>query len=412
MAMRSSSRAGFTLVELMIALIAGAFAVSAVYYLNGVSARAFAEQMRVSETQMSLRSAMEQLRRDFSRAGYLGTANSALIPDCSGTAPSATTQIAPFALRALNITRDASLTGAVATMLATATNRTRADTVDVWGNYATADTYLVDPNRSTDTTIFFQDQSEAFRRSFYDPAAANAAATWSANSQARFAAAFAQGRMLRVENDGRVFFRTIQSSNGTTVGAQSVTLSSALPSCFRPSTWAAASPIVHLQYAVESDATADLVRLQSTATAAGTGVPGARRTILTRREWTDAAGASTVVPNSSRIVLDYAVEFGVDTITNTNLTTSATSPPTWAFTRSLTTGTVNPHLVRSLIVTLTARSAEASPRLQGLVRTPFDVNNVFDGPMMMFRVIDPASPALVLNARVRTLRSEILLQNQ
>src|ERR1700712_5920127 len=124
--MTRSSRAGFTLVELMIALIAGAFAVSAVYYLNGVSSRAFAEQMRVSETQMSLRSAMEQLRRDFSRAGYLGTPNSALVPDCSGVAGSGNGDISPFTIRSLNVTRDASLAGDVATMLAVATNKTRA----------------------------------------------------------------------------------------------------------------------------------------------------------------------------------------------------------------------------------------------------------------------------------------------
>ena len=403
MAMRRTKRAGFSLVELMIALVAGAFAVSAAYYLNGVSSRAFSEQMRVSDTQMSLRSAMEQLRRDFSRAGFLGTPSSALVPDCDGT-KSTTGNIAPRWMRAVSVTRDGSLAGEVSTMLAATTNKTRADTVDVWGNYATADAYLVDPERSTPTTIVFQETSEAFRRSFYDPVASNGTATYNA---ARFAATFIQGRMVRIENEGRYFFRDI-STVSSTAGSVSVTFSTALPYCFVNTSWSAISPLMHLQYDVESDSTADLARMRSSATAAGTGVPGARRTMLVRREWRD--DTAVVVANTGRVVLDYAVEFAVDAMINT--TAATTGRPAWAYQRSTTTATTNPDKIGSLLVTLTARSAEASPKLQLVPRASFDTAGAFDSPMLMFRVVDPASTALVLNARVRTLRSEIFLQNQ
>lgn len=398
-----SKSAGFSLVELMIALVAGAFAVAAVYYLNGVSSRAFSEQMRVSDTQMSLRSAMEQLRRDFSRAGYLGTPSSALVPDCDGS-KSTTGTIAPRWMRAISVTRDASMTGDVNTMLAPATNKTRADTVDVWGNYVTSDAYLADPERSTLTTIVFQETSEAFRRSFYDPVAGNGTATYNA---ARFAATFIAGRMIRIENEGRFFFRDIASSSST-AGAVSVTFGVALPYCFVGTSWSAVSPLVHLQYAVESDATADLSRMQSSATAAGTGLPGARRAMLVRREWRD--DTATVVAGTARVVLDYAVEFAVDAMINT--TASSTGRPAWAYQRSTTTATTNPDKFGSVLVTLTARSAEASPTLRTVARASFDVAGAFDSPMRMFQVIDPAATSLVLNARVRTLRSEIFLQNQ
>ena len=98
-----SARAGFTLVELMIATIAGAFAVAGVYYLNGVSSRMFNEQMRVSETQMSLRGALEQLRRDISRAGYLATANSKILTGCDGAA--ASLDVSATDVRSIAITR-------------------------------------------------------------------------------------------------------------------------------------------------------------------------------------------------------------------------------------------------------------------------------------------------------------------
>ena len=71
-ARRARSQAGFTLVEMMIALLAGSFAIMAVYYLGGVSSRGFNEQSRVAESQMALRTAMEQLRRDISLMGEGG----------------------------------------------------------------------------------------------------------------------------------------------------------------------------------------------------------------------------------------------------------------------------------------------------------------------------------------------------
>ncbi|MEY4512861.1 MAG: hypothetical protein RLZZ450_4983 [Pseudomonadota bacterium] len=406
MAMRHHKRSGFTLVELMIALVAGAFAVSAVYYLNGVSSRAFSEQMRVSETQMSLRSAMEQLRRDFTRAGYFAAPDSNQSPGCDGALGG--TGVADRRVRAVQIAYDGSNVSTnsdvVALLGAPATNKTRADTVDLWGNFATADAYLVNPNTTTNAgtaVITFQTGSEAFRRSFFDPPSGGGVYVFNAT---RFAAVFAQNRMVRIEHNGRYFYRDIVSVNA---GTPSVTLAS-LPSCFEPTGWSAIAPMVHYQYRVESDAAADLTRLKVPAANA---MLGSRRTMLVRREWRDGTSATTPEANTSHLLLDYAVEFAVDAVINT---TVAPARPAWDFSRNaaVTTQSTNgPAAFRSLLVTLTARSPETDPKLPTMARTTFNNANAFNSPLMMFRVIDPAQPTIVMNARVRTLRSEIFLPN-
>ncbi len=401
--MAMKREAGFTLEELMIALLAGSFAVAGVYYLNGVSSRMFGEQLRVSEAQMSLRSAIEQIRRDFARAGYLHTPNSALLPDCSGTIPGDTT-MAPRAMQALSVTADGSYGTAVSTaadvqtLLSTTTNQTRADLVTLWGNYATSDAYLADPTRTTSTTIYFQPNSESFRRSFFD-FTAGGTATYNAT---RFANTFNTNRMLRIEHEGRFFFRDITNVDST-AATPNVTVAS-LPSCFDGTHWTAVAPVMRVRYALESDGAADLTRLKPVSPTLGS-----RRTLLIRRELKDSDGS--LVANSSRVVLDYAVEFAVDAVVTTNAPNVA---PAWAYVMGAdmtTQSTNNPERFRSLIVTLSSRSAEADPNLPRLARAQFNAAGLLNSPLLTFSVIDPSATTPVGNARVRTLRSEIFLQN-
>ena len=418
---RLAARSGFTLVELMIALLAGSIAVIAVYYLSGVSSRAYQDQMRVAETQQSLRSAMEQLRRDIARAGYLGTPNSStLAPDCGGTMGGS--DVAPRQVRALQITHNGSpaASAPVAQLLGltAGVNQTRADVLRLWGNYATADAYLTDPTATTPTVIRFQQQSESFRRSFFDPTAGNGAAEYRA---ARFEEVFAQGRMLRVEQNGRFFFRDIQSSDGI---AGTVTLKQALPGCFEPTNWTAVAPLSRIRYQVEPDNADELARLnlvpQDSEAAAGPPLPGRRRTLLVRREEIDETGA--IAPFSSRVVLDYAVEFAVDAIVNGGAY-AADPVPAWVYSThaDVTTQSTNtPENFRSLIVTLSSRSTDAAPQpevatqpSQRFARARFNQAGLLDSPLPIFRVVDPTEgyQNIAMDARVRTMRSEILLQN-
>ena len=70
-------QAGFTLLEMMAALVAGLIAIGSIYTLSSASSKHFHEQQRISQTQMSLRMAMSRLTSDIARAGFGGTPNSA-----------------------------------------------------------------------------------------------------------------------------------------------------------------------------------------------------------------------------------------------------------------------------------------------------------------------------------------------
>jgi hypothetical protein len=340
------------------------------------------------------------------RAGYLATPDSNQSPGCDGTLGGS--GVADRRVRGVQIAYDGSnvtTNGDVASLLgAPATNKTRADTVDLWGNFATADAYLVNPNTTTNSgtaVITFQTSSEAFRRSFFDPQPGNGVAVY---NPTRFAAVFVANRMVRIEHNGRYFYRDITAVNSTT---PSVTLAG-LPSCFEPTGWSAISPMVHYQYRVESDAATDLIRLKVPAANA---MLGSRRTMLVRREWRDATSTTVPLANTSHLLLDYAVEFAVDAVINT---TVAPARPVWGFSRNgdvTTQSASGPAAFRSLLVTLTARSPETDPKLPAMGRATFNNATAFNSPLMMFRVIDPAQATIVMNARVRTLRSEIFLQN-
>lgn len=428
--MAMNKRAGFTLVELMIAMIAGAFAVAGVYYLNGVSARSYAQQLAVSDAQMSLRSAMEQVRRDVARAGYLAAPTTAVLRNClgnlAGNGPSDNTSqqfqaVTVGPSRSLSYAPDVNSNSGTQVNALIGANRVAADDLTMFGNFATADAYLANPVTSSSTVIALQANTESFRRGFFTPGANNGAAT--ANTIA-FSDIFAPGRMLRVEHAGRFFFRQIQARQWVPPADPQITLAAALPGCVETTGWMAVAPVSRVHYGLESDLTPDFSRLRADAS-----LPGSRRALLVRREETTASApppdatsiasagggftALTAMPNTARVVLDYAVEFGVSAVRNTAV---ANARPTWAYAitpAELAVVNAAPQNFRSLIVTLSSRSAEVDPRLAavgGTRRLP--AANFLGDPLLTFNVLDPNFAALTtLQARVRTLRSEIFLQN-
>jgi prepilin-type N-terminal cleavage/methylation domain-containing protein len=397
MTMKRLSRQGFTLVELMIALTAGAFAVAGVYYLGNVSARAYNEQMRMSDAQMSLRAAMDQLRRDFSRAGYLGTRNantdfSACAGDPNGTVASGAT------IQGVDVHANESMVGEVNNLLNSVVNHTRVDSVTLWGNYTTSDAYLT--KEVTPTTLQFQTSLESFRRSFYDPAVG---ANPAAYNQQRFKAAF-ENQWIRVEWKRKFYFRRVTAVTEVD-GSQQLTFSPALPGgvCFAPSMEepAVVSPISRISYWVEAiDPAGELGRLS-----VGT-QPGAERAVLVRRE--QAIDSGNPVLGTSRLVLDYAVEFAVDAVVNTAPDGSTpvfavASPGGAVDLDSVSTG--NPQNFRALRVTLSARTPEGNPRLPRVQRA------ALTDPFVAFKIGKGVPAGANLWAAVRTLRSEIFLPN-
>lgn len=77
---RASSASGFTLIEVLVALGLTSVVAIGLFTLSRVATQTFQQQQRVSEIQLRLRSAVEMLRSDLTRAGYHGTPNSAADP--------------------------------------------------------------------------------------------------------------------------------------------------------------------------------------------------------------------------------------------------------------------------------------------------------------------------------------------
>ncbi|KAF0166734.1 MAG: hypothetical protein FD160_4059, partial [Caulobacteraceae bacterium] len=71
-------RGGFTLLELMVALTVGGIAISSMYAIGAGSTRVFRQQNDIANAQTTLRMAMDQVKRDIARAGYLGTPDASL----------------------------------------------------------------------------------------------------------------------------------------------------------------------------------------------------------------------------------------------------------------------------------------------------------------------------------------------
>lgn len=69
------SRRGFTLLELLVAIVAGLFVAMAAFALSKQSSRFFHQETRLANAQFETLVGFERLRADIARAGYLSTAN-------------------------------------------------------------------------------------------------------------------------------------------------------------------------------------------------------------------------------------------------------------------------------------------------------------------------------------------------
>jgi prepilin-type N-terminal cleavage/methylation domain-containing protein len=362
-------RAAFTLIEMMIALTAGLIAVTSIYYVSSASSRHFQEQQRVAQTQMSLRMAMEQLRRDLDRAGYLGTPNSST----ENTCVTPTTQV-----RGVELVNG----GGTAALTEAGTNNVTADTIRMTGNYATADSYLA-RNFPTTNQVTLQDEWQGFRRSFGVPYDAD-----------RFEEVFTTDRMLHIEDqEGRHFFASITGVTST-AGSTTLTFTPSLPSCINASRGAIVSPLVRIEYAVIGTGGAYGDLQNATSPLAGVNGP-----ILVRRE-VQFNAAATPIQGTDRVVTEYVAELDVDFVVDTAIAPAPVALATVNDGAAQTAITNTPEQARSAIVRLSVRTAAEDPRFPFAARaagaplTHYELSTVADG-----------------SARVRTLSSQVLFPN-
>ncbi|MFT3924969.1 MAG: prepilin-type N-terminal cleavage/methylation domain-containing protein [Myxococcales bacterium] len=377
-----SKRGGFTLVELMIAVLAGGITVTAAYYLGSASSKSFNNQMRTTATQSSLRSAMDQLRRDVTRAGFLSTPEASLEQNCLGEPTALANGTLLPVLRGASVAYNEShtLSPASATPLRTLLPDTRVDGLRMFGNYDDGDVYKITPD-STSSTLFFEANRESFRRSFVSGL--------NDFNAAHFNEVFRVGRIVRIDSNQHKFFRQVAAADSA---AGSITLDAPVTdACFNRTT-ALVTPLSFVRYNVEVLTGADFARIIATNSAR----PGsASKAALVRREFDYVNGS--FLERSARVVLDYAVEFEVSPIVP-GLTASswATQTPPIAHAAY---GSAN-LVPRGLRVTLSGRSEDVDATI---VDPPPRA-----GPLLVFPV---SIAGKTVYARVRTLRQEFFLPN-
>lgn len=135
---RRASERGFTLIELLVASIAGLFVVLAAFMLSRGATRLFASEGRVANSQLNLRLGVDRLRQDLERAGFMTTPNASIDPDvCPRPTPASFSVPLQSVLLQMG---DASTSSATTK---SAENGLYPDTIQLTGNFATTDVYLV-----------------------------------------------------------------------------------------------------------------------------------------------------------------------------------------------------------------------------------------------------------------------------
>lgn len=379
---RHESESGFTLIELMVALVAGLIAISSVYTISKASSQNFHEQQRISQAQMATRMAVEQIRLDVQRAGFLGSANTATERTCL---PMPDGQH----FGAIQVLQGAD-TGNLPNP---GTNGVQADRITMVGNYATTSRYVIDSAIGTLARI--DGSTQGFRDSF-----GIQGTDFDADI---FNDVFRSGRYLHIEDtDGDHFFVRITGTDPSTLSVNfTPSLNSGSGNCVSGALRQAfISPLMRIEYTVvgPGDATVNLGNIFGDAAQQALDAQrGTIPSVLIRRE-VAFDPAATPVLNSERIVLDFVANFDVDIIADTNAAPGPLVRMDDLTAQALTLN--NPQQVRSVIIDIANRTADQDesfpfvPRAAGAPLTRYQVN--------------PGRPGA---ARVRGLRAEIFLPN-
>ncbi|HEY8430724.1 MAG TPA: hypothetical protein VIL20_20235, partial [Sandaracinaceae bacterium] len=339
-----------------------------------------------------VRMAMDRIRRDVARAGYLSVSDtrSPFVRMCPTPAPPRQVQAVwfqnddPQGLAALNpLNRQA--------------NGVSADRLRLVGNFATSDSYLVRSMDSTGGQIFLQTDWLGFRRSFV--VGQGGGATLDVQ---RFNQVFAPGRMLHIETPNGFHF--LVNITGTIVNAAgnvaAVTISPPLGAdnpCLRGlGRGSIVAPVSEVEYFVGP--------ARGVLAPADAAVTGAN-TVLYRQELDMAAANGQPIPGTTRPVLEWAVDFNLDFVVD--LATPGNPPDLVRQNGANAAGAVQGSgwRVRSVIVSLAARTPEQDPRFPW--PSGWGAARPNDAPLNRFRVFSDRPGA----ARVRQLTTEIVVPN-
>jgi len=388
------SQFGFTVVELMVSLCVGGIAISSLYAVGAASTRHFREQQRISTTQSSLRSAMNQIKRDFARAGYLATPNVAANGESCGVAPTAPVNDSSNALGRGKLAAISAFHKAVTKPTTLDPDNLNpgfavVDDVILMGNYATSGEYMGVTISADEKTFTIPTSSQSFTRDFTNWYAAGGKAAGTCSDIA-LQAAFPKGRLVRVRNlaDTNGFGQVQSATCSSGTASAQIELQTQVKNCNPTGGWI--SPINTIRYRVVAATGTEVSRV------------GDNRIAVLRRTEMDPADKDKILQVSEsgvnravddRAVLDYVVRFSVDFLTH-----PANQPRNVVLTAALETDVQDkPEFIRGAIIELAARTAEHEPDMDVTLNT---------ARLPPFRVFKTQGAA-----RTRSLRAELFLPN-
>jgi prepilin-type N-terminal cleavage/methylation domain-containing protein len=400
-----SRRAGFTLVELMVSLTVGGIAISSIYAVGAASTRAFYQQQQVANAQTTLRMALDQVKRDIARAGYLSTPGATLNGQVCGTVSALFTPAgAPLAgiTRFQNdVATNAGNQNLALAPGAIAGNRASgftADDVVLMANYETSSEYpgvsMVSPG-----VVSLGANWHAFRRDFtnwYNPVP-NLATDADALQRA-----FAVNRLIRLRLSTNLYhFATITGVTIPATGspaAITIAFTPQLPAdCQAAAGNAWIAPVSAIRYTVR-DAAANSLDLERFAGSTGPMAQLVREEVQPGNKLTPLLFNN--VPNR-RAILDYVVGFNLSFTMNGALggigvrdvydVGQGTNVPL--------TVNANPERIRSVIIELAVRTPEQDKTF------PWSAEACAD--MRCYQVFSDRPGS----ARVRRARAEVFVPN-
>lgn len=384
---RAARRAGFTLLEMMVALTIGAVVIATVYTLGASASRHFQEQQRIAQLQLSVRLALDRVRRDVARAGFHATMNSAIDQHC-GAAPSPQ-------IRGVSITNASPISTAALGAMAGAS---QGDRLELVGNFRTDDVFLV--REWQGSTLQLATNFLSYRRAFLaDPA------TGSIDPNL-VAQAFAPGTAIMARlGGGQRFWTTVSSSSANTIGTYASITTNSTPNCpgvVGMEGWAqggvTVAPVSRVVYEIAnitggyagSAAMTELLPRNANVTGPNT--------VLLRTEYNPLSGAILDGPTP---ILEHAVHFDVDVFADVGTGTNVSTIDVFDDAAAQARTTTNPATIRGVRISLAARTPEQDGHLSS------DVAALGDGTPRVFRVFGDRPGA----ARVRSAYTEVFLPN-
>ncbi|MGB3051236.1 MAG: prepilin-type N-terminal cleavage/methylation domain-containing protein [Polyangiales bacterium] len=429
-------KSGFTLIELMVAMVVGLTAITSVYSLGAAMSEQFYEEQRTATSQGASRAAIMELRRDISRAGLFGSPNAQSEARCEAGLPELPK------LGGGNITMGAFQHYPDADLAVldpggdNAVPGVRADRLRILTSLYLTDQLLIDSVSPEGTTLILQTSNQAYRRTFawgqaagpftgsapdylvngtlgWDAAWGGETASWNGIGQ-KGARAFQTGSVLHIESpEGYHFFRTVFGKADNTenqvrlsVAPKLPVATACLPGAGEGSTVA---PLQWVEYALvdpfdDASVGADFMDFAQLFDLGGTNAvlaPGFasageealrehNSVMLVRRILNPADGS--VRPNTMQVLAEFVSNFEVTFLVDRR--SGKTTAPSDPLIEAETDINDIPQQVRSVLINLGIRSPIEDPSIPYSGVT--DANTRFE--------VNPAEKG---SARVRHIRIEI-----